>query len=202
MTEPFDDKPLQEAVERLAELRPAGLPGIVVVGSLAIVQQRLHVLDGGGESQRPNGGAVAVERHHVFAPGRAIAKHEDLAPAFGAQVEQFVAGAAQEAGEIEVARLERGLRRSPLSYSPVQLTLDVLLKKKGLGDQRSKDPLMRHFAEQQAELLQADAHGDRRNEETLSKRPGEAVKRLVVSSRDHSRSPMWHAMRGISTKGG
>ena len=53
-------------------------------------------------------GAVAVEGHHVVAARRAIPKDEDLAPPFGAQVDQVVACAAQEAGEIEVARLERG----------------------------------------------------------------------------------------------
>ena len=79
------------------------------VGSLCIVQQRLHVLDGGGERQRRNGGAVAVERQHVVAPRRSIAEDEDLAPAFGAQVDKVVARAAQKAGEVEVARLERGL---------------------------------------------------------------------------------------------
>ena len=52
--------------------------------------------------------AVAVERQHVVAARRAIPEHEDLAPAFGAQVDEVVARAAQKAGEIEVARLERG----------------------------------------------------------------------------------------------
>lgn len=51
--------------------------------------------------------AFSVERHHVVAPRRAIAEYEDLAPAIGSKVEQLVAGATQEAGEIEVACLER-----------------------------------------------------------------------------------------------
>jgi hypothetical protein len=52
---------------------------------------------------------VAVERHHVVAPRRPILKHEDLAPALGAKVEQLVSRAAQETGEIEVAGFERAL---------------------------------------------------------------------------------------------
>ena len=51
---------------------------------------------------------VAIEGHHVVAPGWPILKHEDLAPPLVAKVEQLVAGAAQETGEIEVACLERG----------------------------------------------------------------------------------------------
>ena len=72
---------------------------------------------------------VAVEGQHVVAARRAITEDENLAPAFGAQVDEVIARAAQKAGEIEVARLERG-RRPPSSYSLVQLTLDALLKKR------------------------------------------------------------------------
>ena len=42
------------------------------------MQQSLHVLDGGGEGQRPNAGRVAIEGHHVGAPCGAIAKDELL----------------------------------------------------------------------------------------------------------------------------
>ena len=100
------------------------------------MQQSLHVLDGCGERQRRNGRAVAVERQHVVASRRAIAEDEDLAPAFGTQVDEVVAGAAQEAGEIEVARLERELRPPPILSLPVQLTLYILLKKRGYAPSR------------------------------------------------------------------
>jgi hypothetical protein len=67
--------------------------------------------DRGGESQGPDAGGVAIEGHYVVPPCSAILKDEDFTPAFGAQVEQLVPGAAQEAGEIEIARLERDLPR-------------------------------------------------------------------------------------------
>jgi hypothetical protein len=67
------------------------------------VQKSFHVFDRGGESQRPNAGGVAIEGHHVVPPCSAVLKDEDLPPAFGPKVEEFVARAAQEAGEIEVA---------------------------------------------------------------------------------------------------
>jgi hypothetical protein len=53
------------------------------------------------------GGASTIEGQHVVAARRPIAEHEDLARAFGAQVDESVPRAAQDAGEIEVARLER-----------------------------------------------------------------------------------------------
>jgi hypothetical protein len=52
---------------------------------------------------------VAVEGHHVVALAWPILKHEDLAPSLRAKIEQLVACAAQEAGEIEVTSLERAL---------------------------------------------------------------------------------------------
>lgn len=55
--------------------------------------------------------AVALERQHVIAPARPIAEDEDLSSSLGAQIEQFVSGAAQEAGEIEVSGLEPVLPR-------------------------------------------------------------------------------------------
>src|ERR1700752_1569685 len=79
--------------------------GGLVCGS-AIVQQSFHVLDGGGERERSNGGAVAIEGHPVVAPRSAILKDEDLPPPFVAKVQKLVAGAAQEPGEVEVARLK------------------------------------------------------------------------------------------------
>src|SRR5262249_54408712 len=74
-----------------------------------IVEESLHILDRRGERERWNGSAVAVERHHVVAPRGAIPEHENLTPALVAEVQQFVAGPAQEAGEVEVARLKRNL---------------------------------------------------------------------------------------------
>src|SRR4249919_2979376 len=44
-----------------------------------------------------------------------------------------------------------------------------------------ENALVWNFAEQQAKLLQTDAHGDRRDKEGLGKRPGDAVKRFIVS---------------------
>src|SRR4051812_41603196 len=79
------------------------------MGTSAIVQKPFHVFDNGSECLRANGGGVAIERHHVVAPGRPILKHEDLAPAVGTKVEQLVASAAQETREIEVACFERAL---------------------------------------------------------------------------------------------
>ena len=85
-----------------------------------------------GERQRWNSRAVAVERQHVVAPRRAVAEHEDLSWPFGAQVDEVVARAAEEAGEIEIARLERDLAVRRAARSSVQLTLYVLLKKRAI----------------------------------------------------------------------
>ena len=110
MTEPVEDD-LFEAVERLAELRSAGRAGVGVdrfvmpLCSSAFMSLMVEENASGGTA-----GGVAVERQHVIAPRRAIAEHENLAPAFGAQVDEVVAGAAQKAGEIEIARLERASR--------------------------------------------------------------------------------------------
>ena len=51
--EPVDDKPF-EAVERLADLSAHWRAGTEVRFRSAIVQQCLHVLDGGGERERRN----------------------------------------------------------------------------------------------------------------------------------------------------
>src|SRR3954465_7740740 len=91
-----------------------GHPASDWVSSLCIVQKSLHVLDGCGERQRRDRSALAVKGQHVIAACRAITENENLAPSFGAQVDEFVPGAAQEAGEIEVARLERNLARHRL----------------------------------------------------------------------------------------
>jgi hypothetical protein len=79
------------------------------------------VLDCGGEGQGPNACRVAVEGDHIVAPRCPILKDEDLALAFRAKVEQFVAGATQEAGEIELAGLEPmfGLFGSFVTVCPV-----------------------------------------------------------------------------------
>ena len=83
----IDDKPF-EPVEGFADLTATGLPasGMGSVCGSGIVQQSLHVLDGGGEGQRPNGWRVAVEGHHVGAARGAITEHEHLAPALVTQV--------------------------------------------------------------------------------------------------------------------
>src|ERR1700730_7236228 len=87
--------------------RPLGRSASFCVGSLRIVQQRLHVLYGRRKCDGRHGGPVAVEGHDVHPARCSIREYEDLTPAFGAQVEQLVPGAAQEAGEIKIARLER-----------------------------------------------------------------------------------------------
>src|SRR5262249_6610934 len=56
-----------------------------LAASLDIVEQRLHVLDGGRESERRDGGAVAVEGQHVLPPRRPVTKDEHLASSLGAQ---------------------------------------------------------------------------------------------------------------------
>ena len=88
---------------------------------------------------------------------------------------KLVARAAQEAGEIEVARLERGFvaRFAPRFACPVDTLRSP--QKKGLRA-TGKDALERHLAMQQAELLQPDAHGDRRHQELFGERLGEAVR--------------------------
>ena len=60
--------------------------------------------------------AAAPPSQHVLAPGWPVAKDEDLAPALGAQIEQLVAGAAQETGEIEVAGFEPDIPRHYLRF--------------------------------------------------------------------------------------
>jgi hypothetical protein len=55
---------------------------------------------------------LAVKRQDVIVAGFAITEDEDLASAFGAQIKEVVARAAQEAGEIEVAGFERALLAS------------------------------------------------------------------------------------------
>jgi hypothetical protein len=83
---------------------PPDCTASVSSASLCIVQQRLPVLDRGGKRERRNGSTLTVEREHIVAPCRTIAEDKDLAHAIGGQVEQFVPGAAQKTGEIEVAR--------------------------------------------------------------------------------------------------
>jgi hypothetical protein len=98
------------------------------------VQQSFHILNGGGKGERAHGGDVAVESHHVIPPGWQVVKHEDLSPPLGAQVEQLVAGAAQETGKIKSrASRTRSVSLPPPALSLVQLTLYDLRQKKGLS---------------------------------------------------------------------
>src|SRR3979411_2344581 len=76
-------------------------------GASRIVQESLHIFDGCGERQRRDRPALAVKGQHVIPAGRTITEDENLAPAFGAKADEVVAGAAQKAGEIKIARLER-----------------------------------------------------------------------------------------------
>ena len=108
MLEPVDDD-LLEAVERLAELRSARTRrhrrgSICVMPLCSRAFMSLMVAENASGERC----GVAVKRQHVVAARRAVAEDENLAPAFGAQVDEVVARAAQKAGEIEVARLERG----------------------------------------------------------------------------------------------
>jgi hypothetical protein len=80
------------------------------------------------EKARPRRCALAVERQNVVAGGRPVAEDKDLAPAFGAQADEVVAGAAQEAGEIEGMRFEPSARVTALDFD---LTIYILLKKGG-----------------------------------------------------------------------
>ena len=93
------------------------------------MQQRLHVLDGGEKREGRHRRPVAVERKHVLAPGRAVPEDEHLAPSLGAQIEQFVSGAAQEAGEIEVSGLEPVLPRRCAVFRLSTLHFTVSSKK-------------------------------------------------------------------------
>ena len=61
-----------------------------------------------GEGQWANAGRITVEGHHVITTRGAILKDENLARPFGSKALKFVTRQAQEAGEIEVARLESG----------------------------------------------------------------------------------------------
>jgi hypothetical protein len=138
------------------------------------VQKSLHVLDGGCESQRPNAGGVAIEGHHVAAPRRAISKDEHLCAGPRPQLQKVVAGAAQEAGEIEIACLERGSARLGLSWTAC--SVDTLRSPQKKGSRAiGQKPLKRHRAVQQPQLFEPDAHGDRRDEELLGEGLGEAL---------------------------
>src|SRR5262245_17224070 len=59
------------------------------------------------KAQWANAAGVAIERQYVLTACRAITEDENLAPAFGTQVDEVVARAAQKAGEVEVACLEQ-----------------------------------------------------------------------------------------------
>jgi hypothetical protein len=64
--------------------------------------------------------AVAVEREHVVAARRSVTKYEYPAAFLGAEVDEFVTRAAQEAGEIEVPRPIRCFpprRVAPIMFS-------------------------------------------------------------------------------------
>ena len=62
-----------------------------------------------------------------------------------------------------------------------------------------KDALKRNLAMQQAELLQSDAHGNRRNHELLGKRSSKIVQNVVICRTDRISEPA--VIRSISTYG-
>jgi hypothetical protein len=93
--------------------------------------------------------------HHVFGPCRPITEHEDLARPFCPQVDQLVAGATQEAGEIKIARLECDLSRRAPRLSSWHYTFS---SKKSLSAS-GEGLLTRHFTMKQAQPLKSDAHG-------------------------------------------
>ena len=154
--------------------------GAGVVAS-RIVQQRFHVFDGRGKSQRRDRRALAIERQHIIAAGRTIAEDEDLAPAFGAQIEEVIARAAQEAGEIEVAGFERALLASSvvIRLSSLHFTFSSKKGSSAVGN----DALVRDRAMEQPKLLQPNAHRDRRHKELLGKRAGYPVEHIVIGFR-------------------
>ena len=174
MPQPSTTSPL-EPVEGLAELpvlaRWNGVVSLRFVRHCAadpFMSLMVAAKASGGTLRR-----VAIEGHHVVAARRAIPEDENLAPPFGAQIHKLVARAAQKAGEIEVARLERGFVAPPRRR--ITCSVDTLRspQKRGLRA-IGKAALKRDLAMQQPELLQPDAHGDRRNEKLLGEGLGEA----------------------------
>src|SRR5258705_12848525 len=82
---------------------PPDCPASVWIGSLCIVQQCLHVLDGGRERERWNDSSITVERQHVVTPTRAVTKHEDFPLPLSPQIDQVVAASAQTEVALKVA---------------------------------------------------------------------------------------------------
>jgi hypothetical protein len=161
VTEPVEDH-LQEPVKCLAELRPAGLRDVIVC---RFVTHCAAAPSCPLWSKKMRGAERRLRRHkshHVFAPGWAIAEHKDLAPPFGAQVDQIVARATQVAGEIEIARLERDFARGGL-------------------DANRQGPLTRDLTTKQAQSLEPDAHGDHRDQILFGERTRELVHRFIIA---------------------
>jgi hypothetical protein len=73
------------------------------------VEQRLHVFYRRGKCERPNAAGVAIERHYIVAAPWAVLEHEHFPAAFITEIEQFIAGASQKAGEVEISGLEDAL---------------------------------------------------------------------------------------------
>ena len=78
-------------------------------GTSCIVNERLHVFDRRGECERPDATGLAIERPNVVAARRPVLKHKHLTAALITQVEQLIAGAPEEAGQIEISSLEGAL---------------------------------------------------------------------------------------------
>jgi hypothetical protein len=72
----------------------------------AIVEKPLHVLDCRRESLWLHGCRIAIEGDHIVTARALIAEDEHFPPAFVSKSKKRVSGTAQEAGEIEIPRLE------------------------------------------------------------------------------------------------
>src|ERR1700730_11007667 len=104
------------------------------IGASRIVQESLHIFDGCGERQRRDRPAMAIKGNHVIPARRTITEDENLAPALGAKVDEVVAGAAQKAREIEIARLESRCCGCPTLVFLSSKHYTLLPKKKHLCD--------------------------------------------------------------------
>src|SRR5262249_40621842 len=92
---------------------PPDCPASVWIGSLCIVQQCLHVLDGGREREGKNSGSIPVERQQVVTPAGGVTRHEDLPLRLRPKIDQVVAAAAQKAAEIKGEGLKSSSATAP-----------------------------------------------------------------------------------------